>query len=206
MLTYTFSLREKILLAVLAFVAIGIAWYVLIFSNIQARVASIESEIAITQDELTMAQTQAQAIAKMKKIVEQYGGDTTTVTIPDYDNTQNLMAFLNGVLDSTEDYTMSFEDPVIGEETSLVQRAGTITYKSNSYDDAHSVVEAIAHGPYPCRVDAVSIDDKTESDSKDGAVTTTVQVTYLEKPTENTKLGNEDTTSEGNDWSVYMDK
>lgn len=208
MLTYTFSTREKIMLAILAVVGLGILWYQFVFSNIQGQVASIDSEIAAAQDELLVAQSQAASATNMQKLLEDYQKrGIKAPIIPEYDNTQKLMAYLNDVLDGTQGYTINFEDPVIEEGDSNVHRAGTITFNSNSYDEARSVVNAIARGTYSCRIDALGIADDTSkksSSSKNAPVVTNIQVTYFEKPTGDMVVSTDDGIPEGNDWSVYM--
>lgn len=209
MLTYTFSMREKVMLAVLAFVVIGILWYQFVFMNIQNQITTINAQIASAQDELVIAQSQAAALQQMQAKIDEYQAQgVKAITMPDFDNTQNLMAYLNSVLSGTRGYSMSFEDPTMSEEDNMVHRSGTITFSSTSYEEARSVVESIAHGPYPCHIDAMGIADSsvgsTSSSSNDSPVTTNLQVTYLEKPTGNMVVKTEDNIPEGNDWSQYM--
>jgi hypothetical protein len=214
MLTYTFSMREKVLLAILGFVGVGILWYFFVYSNIQGQIATIDSEIAAAQDELVVAQSQSAAYANMEKMVEEYKSKgATTLTMPNYDNTQSLMAFLNGILGGTKGYTINFDDPVLDETDGYVHRSGTITFNSSSYTDARGVIDAIARGPYPCRVDGVGVvDDSVKTNTKssnttnDAPVVVNLQLTYFEKPTGNMVVKTEDNIPEGNDWSQYMNK
>ena len=186
MLTYTFSTREKVLLAALAFVAILIAWYNLIFVNLQNRIAEIDGKIAAAQDELVLNQSQATSIDTMNKTVQQYQEmGLAPVLMPNYDNTQSLMAFLNGVLAGKPGFSISFEDPELGED-GTVHRVGTINYGAGSYEEARQVVENISRGPYPCRIDALGITDSSRSrsgTSQGGSFTNSIQVTFFEKPT-----------------------
>lgn len=211
MLTYTFSTREKILLAVLAFVAIGIAWYQLVFLNIQGQVATIDSEIATLEDQVTVNQTKGAALARMRGVVESYQQQgVTAVLLPSYDNTQNLMAYLNGVLGATQDYTISFDTPVLGEEDNTVHRSGIITFNTGSYAEARSIIEAIVRGPYPSEVNAFGITDTSAQGKNtkegEGPVTTSVDVTFFEKPTGAMKNSSEEKNAvEGQDLSKLKD-
>ena len=187
MLTYTFSTREKILLAVLAFAAVIIAWYQLVFVNLQNQMNEADSRLATVQDEMVVYQSQAASLNKMKSTVEEYqSAGVAPIIMPNYDNTQPLMAFLNGVLAGKPTFTMSFEDPELGDD-GTVHRVGTINYTTGSYDEARQVAVNIAHGPYPCRIDALSFNDssksKSGSSSSGGAFTSSIQVTFYEKPT-----------------------
>ena len=186
MLTYTFSTREKVLLAVLAFVAVIIAWYQLVFVNIQSQISDADAKIAAAQDEMVVFQSQAASLNNMKSTVEQYQSQgVAAIVMPNYDNTQSLMAFLNGVLAGKPGFSMSFEEPAVADD-GTVHRVGTISYGTGSYEEAREVAVNIAHGPYPCRIDALSFNDssKAKSGSSTGGVfSNTIEVTFYEKPT-----------------------
>ena len=195
MLTYNFSKREKMMLALLAFVGVAILWYRFVFLNVQTRIGELDTQIGEAQNELVVAQTQAKSLSQMKSSIEDFEKQGYKPTyLPTYDNTQNLMAYLNGVLGATREYSISFDDPVIDEEDGMVHRTGTISFGTNSYAEARSVVENVARGPYPCKVENLGITDDTVNASKRGGnskaspVTTSIQVVFLEKPTANTNV------------------
>lgn len=204
MLTYTFSTREKIMLGVLAIVGVLVLWYQLIFSNIQTQLADIESQIAVAEETYTTTQQRATQLASMRATIDNYQSQGLVATLlPSYDNTQNLMAYLNGVLMGTSEYNMSFETPSLSEEDSTIHRSGTISFTTGSYAEARSVIENIAHGPYPCEIQSFGITDNTAL--SDAAVSSSVQVTFFEKPTADMKASSDDSIPEGNDLSVYKD-
>lgn len=206
MLTYTFSTREKVLLAVLAFVAVGIAWYQLIFRNIQGQIASIDSQIITIQDEATINQSKVASVAKMRSTIEYYQGQgLVAAMIPNYDNTQNLMAYLNGVLGSTQGYSISFDSPELSEEDNTVHRSGLLTFTTNSYAEAKSIAEAVAHGPYPCEIESFGITDNSVqadgSTSGEANTVSSLQVTFFEKPSKGMVATSESNEVEGQDLS-----
>lgn len=205
MLTYTFSTREKIMLAALAFVAVIVLWYQFVFVSVQNEVTRLDSEIADAQNELTTIQARAMQLKDMREKVRDYQdqGYTTTL-LPNYDNTQNLMAYLNGVLASAQEYTISFDSPELSEDDGTIHRTGVISYNTSSYEEARSIAEAIAHGPYTCEISAFGIVDEAaqkQSSSSDSSVVTSLQVTFFEKPTSNTNVGTGEDEVQGNDLS-----
>ena len=209
MLTYTFSTREKVLLAVLAFVAVIIAWYQLVFVNIQSQISDADAKIAAAQDEMVVFQSQVASLKTMKSTVEQYQDlGVAPIIMPNYDNTQPLMAFLNGVLAGKPGFTMSFEEPTVADD-GTVHRVGTINYGTASYEEAREVAVNIAHGPYPCRIDSLAFADTSKAKSASntgGTFSNAIQVTFFEKPTGN--IGNKDGGSaekKGQDLSKMKD-
>ena len=182
--------------------------------SIQDQVAKIDGRIAEAQAELTTVQAQSVAASKMESVIDDYQKQgVKPVTLPNYDNTQNLMAYLNGVLGGTENYGVTFDDPTKDEDDGTIHRSGKITFGCNTYDEARAIVENIGHGPYPCQIDGLNIVDKSvanakksSSKNKNSVVSATVQVTYFERPTKDTNVKKKDDIPEGNDWSVYMNK
>ena len=205
MLSYTFSTREKVMLAVLGIALVVVAWYQLIFQNIQSQVASVESQISATEDQLVAYETRAANLDKMRQIVADYEAQGIEPTLlPQFDNTQNLMAYLHSVLAATQSYDISFANPSISDDDGTVHRSGSIKYTIGSYEEARRVAENIARGPYPCQVDALSIAAKKSSKSSETATsyTATMQVTFFENPPADGDVSTQEETADGNDLSV----
>lgn len=210
MLTYTFTPREKMMLAILAFVGILIAWYQFVFLRFQNQISALDAEIATVQDEIALSQSRATALQSMKTMVEEYRAQgIDPLLLPAYDNTKSLMAYLNGVLASSTDYSMSFDNPEISEDDGYVHRTGTITFNADSYKSARSIAEAIARGPYPCQVDALGVTDnsvqKKGSGKSESLVVSSMQVTFLEEAPEDSELTTDENEPKGQDLSVMSD-
>ena len=206
---YTFSTREKFMLVVLGLIAIGFAWYQFLYTPIQNKIADIEAQTQETQDEILMRQTVAATMESQQAAIAQWEAEgVKPMFLPAFDNTQQLMAFLNGTLSATDNYSMSFDNPSIADD-GTVHRLGTITFTIEDYKSARSVVEAIARGPYPCKVSALGVADKTvDSSNGSGDVSVNMQVTFFERITAETDLEKEDegTEIQGNDWSQVINR
>ena len=206
MLSYTFSTREKILLVLLGGGLLIVAWYQFIFLNIQREIASVDTQIAATQDQITVYQQQAIKLENMRKAVNDFEGEgVKPIILPDFDNTQPLMAYLHSVLGSTQSYDMTFSNPGLSEDDGTVHRSGTIKYITSSYEESRSVSEQIAHGPYACQVDALSIKEggtKKKDANAASTFTTTLQVTFFENPPADKDIAAEDKSPEGQDLSA----
>ena len=210
MLKYTFSTREKFMIGVLILVALGFAWYQLLYMPIQGQITSLDSEIQQTQDEIVLRRTTAASIESQEQAIAEWEAQgLKPVFLPSFDNTKQLMAFLHGTLSSAESYSMSFDNPVTADD-GTVHRSGTITFAVKDYASARSVVQAIAKGPYPCKITALGISDKSvTAKSKSGAdVSVNMQVTFYERITADTDLKSENDKDEiqGNDWSQVINR
>lgn len=204
MLTYNFSTREKVMLAILAFVGIAVAWYQLVFLNIQNQISAIDSQIIEAQDQYTANRATVGQLQNMQRTIEEYQAQgLEAVLMPSFDNTQNLMAFLYGLLGSTQKYNMSFDTPELSDEDGTVHRTGTISFSVGSYAEARAIIESIAHGPYTCEVTSFGITDNTVKGEKaDATVDGSLEVTFFEKATSKASASkSEDSGVQGNDLS-----
>jgi cell division protein FtsL len=161
MLTYTFSKREKVMLAALACILVLVAWYMLVFQNVNNQVSSLNSQIATVQDQTTVDSAKLAQMNTMQKAIDDSKAKGLKATaLPTYDNVQALMASLNTTLASTNNYSLAF-DNLDRSESKLVKRGVTMTFGCNSYADAKTIITAIKQGTYPCTIDSVSMTDNT---------------------------------------------
>lgn len=188
MLKYTFSRREKALLLVLAIVVVLIVWFVFVYQGTTNQVAKIESSIADTQSKIQIDQTRASQIDTMKQVVEQRKAEGALPTVmPEYDNMQALMVELNRIMGAADKYTLTFDD-LNFDDSDHVARGVRIDYSCGTYRQAESLVNSLAGGAYPCRVDSVAIKDSSAgksnsstSSTEKSPVSSSVHVTFFEK-------------------------
>lgn len=211
MLTYTFSTREKILIGLLGTALIVVLWYQFVFVAIQNQMTAVDSQIATAQDSIVLYQTRSSNYADMQAVVEEYEAKGIKPTfMPEYDNTQSLMAFLHGIMATMQRYDLKFEEPTFDEEDQTVHRAGTIVFDASSYEQARDAVKSIARGPYPCDVVALSMSEQKKgsgANADEAAITvsTTMEVTFFEQPSEDMLLAAQDAAAEGQDLSVLTE-
>ncbi|MDO4403714.1 MAG: hypothetical protein Q4C09_01635 [Atopobiaceae bacterium] len=186
MLTYTFSKREKIMLAILGVLLIAIGWFELVYVNTTDQIRTIEQQIETTNSNITLEQTKLAKKKEMERVIEQRKAEGAKATpIPEYDNIRPLMAELNNVMSKAENYTLSF-DALDTESTEYVLRGVGMEFGCSSYAAAEEIIALIADGPYPCIIDAVNISDAgaTNVRSNGSNVKAKIHVIFYEKPTE----------------------
>lgn len=172
MLKYSFSTREKVLIAVLAVIVLALLWYVFIFQNIDSQVKKIDGEIASVQETLTIDNAKLAQQKKMEDAIARYVASGAHVTeVPKYDNIQNVMNQLNEVLAGTVNYSMTF-DQIEPGENNTIERGVTLTFGCGSYGEAVDILTSLARGQYPCRINDCSISDNTSSTSRTGNIGT----------------------------------
>ena len=107
--------------------------------------------------------------------------------IPKYDNLQQVMDFLNTVLSSASEYTLSFQGLQQPEDGGILRRAMQMTFITLSYDGARSMIEQLQNCPYRCQLSDFSISpvsaggqSKDAASLLDGPVQVSVTVTFYE--------------------------
>jgi|GEM_PF-526094 hypothetical protein len=168
MLTYTFSKREKVLLVILAVILLAVVYYRFIFVAVNDQVDSLESQIAATEDQITVDTAKSLELKSMQAAIEDYqAAGRSQIVMPAYDNITPLMASLNGTLAGTNNFSLSF-DELDGSESGLVKRGVTLDFTCADYATARSVIDALAKGQYPCSIESVSITDNVATSASTG--------------------------------------
>ena len=190
MLTYTFSRREKALLLLLAIVMVIIVWFIFVYQGTTNRITELEGEISATQTQISVDETRVAQQTQMQSVIDQRKAEGAEPTImPDYDNMQSLMAELSGIMAAAESYTLSF-DQLAEDEQGHILRGVVVNYTTADYQAAEKIVESLAEGRYPCRIDSVSTSIHYEGVDillgKRGTAKTdaSVHVTFFEKQAE----------------------
>lgn len=184
MLNYTFSKREKAMILGLVVVLIIVLWYRFVFVATQDEMSKIDTQISETQSQIILNQAKLAQQQKMQDDIAKFKlAGMTATEMPAFDNTQPLMAELNGILSATSEYSLKFEDVndpksssskgssssssdgSSGKSTSsssnVVKRGVSLTYNCSSYQEARVILNSLVHGRFPCSIDDFSLTDKT---------------------------------------------
>ena len=178
MLTYTFSKREKVLLAILAVVILAIVWFVFVFQRTTAESAAIDSQIADAKSEIALESAKVTQIAAISRTIEERkNAGVQPTTLPDYDNMTALMAELDRVLAGTGSYAISFDELDTTSSAGYALRGAEISFECGSYDQAKAVTESLVHGPFSCSVDQLDLNTGSGS----SGVSVTLHIIYFER-------------------------
>lgn len=178
-LNRSFSTREKVLIMVLVLIALVAFYYFAVVQNVaDTKAANAELEAKLEQD-ITIANAQAQQFTTMQKELDAmraHGG--TLPVVAAYDNVGNELDELNTVLASTSAYNVSFSPPTVSGET--VRRPVTLTYTAANYDEAINIVSRLLNGTYRCEVTDFSLTAKLQSSGTPESVNATLNLTFYE--------------------------
>lgn len=182
MLKYTFSKREKVMILGLVVALVAVLWYQLVFTSTRDEISVLDAKISDTQNQIVIDTARATQQKKMQDDIANFKLSGMTATeMPAFDNTQALMAELNGILAPTSDYSLKFEDVNDSSSSSsskssgssrstssssssnVVERGVNLTYDCNSYEEARVILNSLVHGSFPCSIDDFTLKDNTVS-------------------------------------------
>lgn len=166
--------REKGLLLILVLMALVAVYNYAFYVPTQEKIATYTADSVTLDDEILVAELKATKLNMMEKeLADIKSGDMTNVKeLPPYDNSRNVMNSLSAILVNATQYNISFAG--VTEEEGIVRRDITLTFGSESYDAAKSMLSAIYNGPYRCLMKDLHITQGS------GVWNVNVQITYFE--------------------------
>lgn len=146
----TITIREKVLLCILGILSVILVYYYLFYIPMKKETKLYRQEYVTVDETLLEVEARAAQMMEMKAEIEaiKAGNAENTRELPKYDNRQNLMSQLSGILAKTNNYSISF-GAITGDGTTI-SRQITLNYTCDSYQSAKAILKEIYNGEYPC--------------------------------------------------------
>ena len=110
-----------------------------------------------------------------RELEEIFAADPDPLSIAPYDNLQPVMFELNGILQSTPEYSLSFG--TVDTEEPIIRRQIMLSYTSGSYEAAKEVLQRLHDSAYRCMLDSVSI---SIGERDEGSVSVSASLVFFE--------------------------
>jgi hypothetical protein len=176
-MTRQLTKREKAMIVVLALMLVFLVYNQLVLKPTTAEMSTIEKNMMDTESSMLVETVKNTRLVYMKNQLAALGKtpNTTITTMPIYDNSQNVIVELAGILTAATDYQLSF--PQTKEEGNLVRRTININFTCTGYEKAGLIMKQLASSRYRCRIIDFSIVAKADKT----ASTTIVQAADITK-------------------------
>ena len=174
-----FTRKEKILLLVCTAMMLGIFYYQVVWKSTSQIMETYNVETL--EEELLLAQAKATKMLEMENFLEEYKGQARGI-VADYNNLQNEITELNGILADAYTYQLDFEDATT--DGSIVRRNVHITFQTGDYDTAKNIIQALKDSRYKSLVRDINILAKEKSLQTTDLVDVSLKVTFYEGVTE----------------------
>lgn len=168
--------RELILLGLLLVLALVGGYVMLYYMPMTAELERLEKEEASCEDQMAVVQIQAEDKRRMERELEEiFAAEPDPLSIAPYDNLQPVMFELNGILQSTPEYSLSFG--TVDTEEPIIRRQIMLSYTSGSYEAAKEVLQRLHDSAYRCMLDSVSI---SIGERDEGSVSVSASLVFFE--------------------------
>jgi len=154
-LSRKFTTREEILLLILAVILLAELYFLLVHQRVEREFAEAQSRTEAATVSYDIESVKAERKREMQEKIQEALGDSSVRPLPDYDNSTNVVAYLNGVMAATEEYNLVFN--AVDYSSYAAMRPINMSFTCQGYSAVRDIVGQLENGPYYCEVTGLSM-------------------------------------------------
>ena len=171
-----FTVREKVLIVVLALILIVLGYYKLLLEPINESISTYQMNTETEQDQIIQNTVSLTKMNEMQTELDALYASGEAKPLPAYDNTDEMLTELNTILGRSSDYSLTFGSVAALEETPYIMaRAVDLVFYAANYETARSILDELHESDNINQVSDLSV---TVND--DGSVSVTLSLSYFE--------------------------
>ncbi|WP_294510771.1 type II secretion system protein GspM [uncultured Intestinimonas sp.] len=171
------TVRERVLLLLLAVIAVISGYVLLFYMPTTQRIESLNAQIAQSQELVAQMDARLATQQQMERKLEQLSAQGAQVPyMPAYDNLQAVMVELNTILAGCQEYSLSFQSEQ-GEDNVFCRQV-SIPFTCGSYEQAHEILQKLHDSAL-----RGLLGDMQLSQQENGTVKVSVIITFFEYQT-----------------------
>ncbi len=179
MLSREFTTREKILLLILAVILLAELYYLLVHQKVERDFAEARERMETAMVFYDIESAKAAKKQEMLEKIQEATEDGSVRPLPDYDNATNVVAYMNGVMESVEEYNLVFNN--VDFRDYVAMRSINMSFNGQGYSAVKNIVTLLEDGPYYCEVTGLSMSTENEiSDMTDEMVSGQIAAAFYE--------------------------
>lgn len=168
------TLRERILLLILAIVAVISGYILLFYMPTAQRIESLNAQIAQSEELVAQLEVKLEDQRRMEQELKQISTqEDASPSMPEYDNLQAVMVELNRILVGCQNYSLSFQEDQTQDH--IFGRQVTIPFTCANYDQAKDVLQKLHDSSLRGLLGNVQL-----SQQQNGTVRATATITFYE--------------------------
>ena len=153
-LSRDFTRKEKILIAILLLILVGLAYYQFLDQPVREAIANAKAEQQSQQTELDALNEKIAVLEKMQREIDDLNAAGFVSIMPSYNSRDTEIALLNDILSSTKQYSISFAD--VTRNGDQIRRSFTLQFTIYGYDEMEWVLKQLTNSGYRCLLGDVS--------------------------------------------------
>ncbi len=172
-----FSVREKVLLIILALLLIFCVYYILVDKPVRETILSASERQSAAESEMTVASARLEKMHRMQSALELLSQEAQA-DVPDYDNARSVVELMNEAMAHSTEYTLSFE-PVL-RQGAIAIRPINMDFRCANYAEGKRILQILLDSPYRCRITEMSVSGVSGGDIGQQEVTVKAKVSFYE--------------------------
>ncbi len=176
MLSRKFTTREKILLLILSVILLAELYFLLVHQRVEREFAEAQARTETATIAYDIERVKAERKQEMQRKIQEAQRDANARPLPDYDNSTNVVAYLNGVMAATEEYNLVFN--AVDFSSYAAMRPINMNFSCLGYAAVRDIVAQLENGPYYCEVTRLSMSVASETGDMTGNLVS-VQMTAV---------------------------
>ena len=143
-LSRDFSRGEKIILVILAFVLVGLVYYQFVDKAVRESIEKANAEAEAIKVELTGVNAKIKRMEEMQAELESIQANPNASYMGSYNNSKEELAFLNDVLSSTLQYSISFSN--VTRDGDQIRRNFSLKFTTSDYAGMEKIMKQLCDG------------------------------------------------------------
>ena len=153
-LSRDFSRGEKILLALLALVLVGLVYYQFVDKAVRSSIEKANAETESIKVELTAVNAKIKRMEEMQAELDSIQSDPSASYMGSYNNSREELAFLNDVLKSANQYSISFSN--VSRDGDQIRRNFSLQFTTDNYSGMEKIMKQLCDGKLRCLINDIS--------------------------------------------------
>ena len=160
--------RDAVILVILALAAIGALYFFMVYRPTSERISALQGQQTQVQTEVDALKTKEELLNKIRGELEGLRESNRPVAV--YDNQKPVMAALNQIMLSSQEFEIAFSLDESEEESDVVRRRVEIDFICGNYQSAKNVITALHDVNFRCQISAVHLTSRASSAQKPGDI------------------------------------
>ena len=149
-LSRDFTLREKILLLVMAMVLIVIVYYWFVDKPVRVAIEKSRAEQRAMETELQAAEKRVNELRRMQSELDGIMEGGKVSVMGSYNNSKEELRLLNDILNGTRQYSISFAD--VTRDGDQIRRDFTLNFTASDYNTVKQIISKLSDSELRCLI------------------------------------------------------
>ena len=177
--TSKLSVREITMVVMLVVLLIGVIYYMTFYKPMQQEMASIAQQSSNVDSQINVVAAKVARMEIMQTELDEIfaNADGEVTEIAPYDNKEVVLSQLNGILQSSLEYSLNFAEPSI-QDDGTVRRNVTMNFRCADFASAKTIIKNLTKSHWRCMVSNLSLSGS--GDIMEGEVQVNATITFFE--------------------------